>query len=88
VTIDGTEFAILVGPLVPYPYSVLLEVLDVGVAIEKPEEFVDDALEMELLGGEQWETVGHAETHLIAEDALGACTCAVGLYNSFCGDSL
>jgi hypothetical protein len=88
VTIDGTEFAILVGPFVPYSYSVLLKVFDVGVAIEKPEEFVDDALEVEFLGGEQWKTVCHVETHLIAEDALGACTCTVSLYYTLCGDSL
>jgi hypothetical protein len=67
---------------------VLLKVFDVGVAIEKPEEFVDDALEVEFLGGEQRKTVCHVETHLIAEDALGASTCTVSLYYTLCGDSL
>ena len=40
--IDRTEFAILVGPLIPYRYAVVLEVANVAVAAEKPQQLMDD----------------------------------------------
>ena len=39
--IDGAELAVFVGPFVPDAHTVVLEVLNVGVAADEPEEFVD-----------------------------------------------
>ena len=57
----------------------LLQVLNVGVALEEPQEFVDDRLEMHLLGSEQRESLALVASQLVAEDALGARTGAVML---------
>ena len=42
IAVDGAEVAVGVCPFVPNAHSVVLEVLDVGVAVQKPQEFVDD----------------------------------------------
>jgi len=34
---------------------------DFGVAVEEPQEFVDDRAEMELLGGDQREALGQVK---------------------------
>jgi hypothetical protein len=41
-SIDRAEIAILVGPFVPDRNAVVFQIFDVGVAFEKPEQFVDD----------------------------------------------
>src|SRR3712207_8043896 len=56
-----------------FPYttlfrSPLLEPGDVGVAAQEPEQLDDDRAEVELLGRQQRETLGHVEAHLVAED--------------------
>ena len=88
MTIDGTEFSVLVGPLIPDAYTVLLEVFHVGVALEEPEQFVDDRLQVELLRGEQGETVVEVVTRLGAEDADGAGACAVTFLGAFGEDAI
>lgn len=35
-----TEFAVLVGPFVPYPYAVFLKIFNVGVALKEPQKLV------------------------------------------------
>ena len=88
MTIDGTELTVFVGPLVPDTDAVLLEVFHVGVALEEPEKFVDDGLQMELLRGEQGETVIEVVTALCAEDADGAGACAVPFLCAFGEDAV
>ena len=36
VSVDGTQLAILVCPLVPYSYPMLLKILHIGVALQEP----------------------------------------------------
>src|SRR5690606_40921297 len=75
--VDGPEVAPLVGPLVPDGDAVLLEVADVGRALQEPEELVDDGLHEELLGGDGREAPRQVEAHLVPEDAEGAGAGAV-----------
>lgn len=49
VTIHRTEFAVFVSPLVPNSHAMLLKPVHIGVATQKPQQFVDDALQMHLL---------------------------------------
>ena len=58
MAIDRTKIAVLVGPFVPDGDTVVLEVLDVGVAGYEPKEFVDDGFEVNLFGGQKRETFG------------------------------
>ena len=88
MTIDRSEFAVLVGPLVPDTDTMFLEVLDVGVALEEPEQFVDDGLQMKFLCGEQGETVVEVVARLGAEDADGTCTGTVTFFGAFGEDAV
>src|SRR6185369_13985334 len=76
--VDRPEIAVLVGPFVPDADAVLLQVGDVGVALQEPQQFVDDGLEMQLLGGNHREAPAQVETHLPAENGARAGAGAVG----------
>ena len=91
LAVDRAELAgVGVGPFVPDADAVLLEVADVGVAAEEPEQFVDDRAEVEFFGGEAGEAgVGvEVEAHLVAEDGPGAGAGAVGLVDAVVEDVL
>ena len=83
VAVDVAQVAVGAGPLVPDAYAMLLQVLHVGVALQEPEQFVDDGFQMELLGGEAGEAVVQMEAHLMAEDTDGARSGAVALFDPF-----
>ena len=44
------EIAVLVGPLIPDRDAVFLEIGDVRVAGQKPQQLVDDRFQMQLFG--------------------------------------
>jgi hypothetical protein len=88
VTINWTKLAILVGPLVPDANTMVLQVLYVGVALKKPQQLVDDTFKVELLGGEQGETIVEIIATLGTKDADGACTGAVALLGAFGKDAV
>ena len=82
MAVDRPEVAALVGPFVPDAHAVLVEIFDVGVAGQEPEQLVDDRLQVQLLGGEQREAVGEIEAHLIAEHRQRAGAGAVALFRA------
>ena len=55
----------------------LLQVVHVGIALEEPQKFVDDAFEVELLRCKQGEAFIEVKAHLIAEGTDCTCPCAV-----------
>ncbi len=67
LAIDRAKVAILVGPFVPDGDAVVVEIFDVGVAGQEPQELMDDRLQMQLLGGGDGKTVGKVKAHLVAE---------------------
>ena len=77
MSLDGSEVAIFVGPLVPNSHSMLLQIVHIGVSLEEPEELVDDGLGVQLFGCEQGETLFEVKGHLMTEDADGASAGAV-----------
>ena len=77
VAIDRPQVSVFVGPLIPDGDAVVLEILHVGIAGDEPQEFVDDGFQVDFLGGEEGEALGQVETHLIAENTLGAGAGAV-----------
>ena len=83
VSVHGTQVAVLVRPLVPYADAVFLQIADIGVALEKPQQFVDDGFEVQFFGGEEGETLFEVETHLMPEDGQGAGACAVFFADAF-----
>src|SRR6185312_10619149 len=61
---------------------------DVCFSLEEPQQFVDDAFEMQLFSGDQGEAFRQIETQLMAKDAQGAGTCAIGLLGARVQDML
>ncbi len=77
--VDRAEIAVLVGPLVPDRHAVVVEIRDVGVACEKPQQLVDDRLQMELLRRHEREAAAQIETHLVPENRQRAGPCTIVL---------
>ena len=68
MSIHRTEFTVFVSPLVPDAHPVVFQLLDIGVATQKPQQLVDNRLKMKFLGGEEREALFKIKPHLIAED--------------------
>ena len=48
----------LIGPIIPDVHPIVHQVLDVGAATDKPKQLMDNTLEEDLLGGEEWKAIG------------------------------
>ena len=83
VPIHRTQLAILVGPFVPYSHPVFLQVVHIRVALQKPQQFIDDRLQVQLLRRQQREALFQVKPHLVSEYALRARPCAVTLLHPF-----
>ena len=62
--------------------------MNVGVAFEKPEQFVDDGFQMEFLGGEQGEAIVKVKAHLVSEYADGPRSGTVFFLDAFVENAL
>jgi hypothetical protein len=61
---------------------VLVEIFDVGVAGQEPEQLVHDRFQVQLLGGEHREAVVERKAHLMAEHRQRAGAGAVVLFRA------
>ena len=77
VAIHRTQIALLVGPFVPNPNPILLQVGDVGVPFQKPQEFVDDGTQVQFFGRQHREPFAQIEPHLVPKTPQGARPSAV-----------
>ena len=82
MTVDGPQITVLIRPLVPYGDPVFVKILDVGVTIQKPKQFIDNRFEMQFLGSENRKPSAQVKTHLMAEDALGSDASAIAAEHS------
>ena len=78
LAVNGAEVAVLIGPLVPDANLVVLEVADVGVAHQEPEELVNDGAEVELFGGQAGKALAEIVARLAAKNRTSAGAGAVG----------
>ena len=83
LAVDRAQIAVLVGPFVPDRDAVIVEIFDVGVAAQEPQQFVDDRFDVQLLGGHQRKALRQVEAHLMAENRAGADAGAVALFDAF-----
>src|SRR5262249_48041039 len=67
LAIDRTEITMFVRPFVPDPNPVIVEIFDVGIAGQKPEQLVDNGFDVQLLGREQRKALRQVEPRLVAE---------------------
>jgi hypothetical protein len=77
--VDRTQVPGLRRPLVPDGHAVLLQPGHVRVAAQEPDQLVDDALQVNLLGREQGEAGGEITAKLAPEHGQGAGTGAIFL---------
>ena len=77
LAVNRAEVAVFVGPFVPNADFILLEIADVGLAFEKPEELVNDRAEMQLLGGQAGEAFAEVVARLATKNTEGAGAGAV-----------
>ena len=82
MAIDRSQVAVVVCPCVPYVHVVPVQVADVRVASQEPEQLVDDGAQVEFLGRQTGEARGEVETHLVAEHAFRAGSRAVVLVHA------
>src|SRR5699024_7356966 len=76
-TVDGSEFAVLVSPLVPDADTPFLKPLHVRVAIEEPNELEGSRFEVDALGSDQWKILCEVKAHLATEYGVSACARAI-----------
>ncbi len=73
-TVNAAEIAGCIRPLIPDRDPVVVQVANIGVAFEEPEEFVDNGLGVNFFRGEEGEGLAEVETDLTPEDGIGADT--------------
>ena len=82
LAVDRAEIAVGVRPFVPDRDAVGLEIGDVGVAVEEPDQLVDDRLEVQPLRRDERKTLGEIEADLPAEQRAHAGAGAVAFHDA------
>ena len=75
------------GVVIPDMDPVFDQILNIRIATEKPQQFVDDTLQEDLLGGQQRESLLQVKAHLVAEDTLRAGAGAVSAHHTLLFDA-
>src|SRR5262245_61119138 len=70
--VDGTKLAVFVGPFVPNGHPMIVEIFDVRVARQEPQELVDDRLKVQPFRSCDRKALLEVETHLVAESRTDA----------------
>ena len=79
LAVHRPELAGGIGPFVPDADLVLLQVADVRLALQEPQQLMHHRLPVHFLGGDERKAGREVETHLRAEHAARAGAGAVGL---------
>lgn len=82
LTVDRPEFALLVRPFVPNRYAVIVQILDVRVAAQKPQELVHDRTRVKLFGRYQRKPIMQIEAHLVAENTSGSGSRPIAFFDA------
>ena len=88
LAVDGTEFAIGIGPFIPDADAPLLQPFHIGLAAQEPEQLDDDGADVELLGGDKRKALRKIETHRASEHAARASARAVAAIDAVVEDVL
>ena len=86
-TVDRSEIAFRVGPLVPDGDAVFAEVADIGVPFQEPEQLVDNRFEMDLLGGQERKSIAERNADLGTKNGDGSGSGAVLASDPFIHDT-
>jgi hypothetical protein len=77
--VNAAQISVRVRPFVPDRHAVVVEPFHIRVAAQKPEQFVNDGLGVDLLRSEQRKIFPQIESHLRAENGKRAGARAVSL---------
>src|SRR4051812_20925889 len=77
--VNAAQIAVRIGPLIPNRDTMILQIFDVRLAAQEPEQFVNDRFQMKLLGGQEWETFPQRKSRLRAEHRVGSCSGSIPL---------
>ena len=70
--VDRAQLAVVIRPLIPDADLVVLQELDIGLALEEPQKLAQHRMEIDLLGGQQREGLGQVITQLRTKDGARA----------------
>src|SRR5690606_13319486 len=73
-SVNGTQIPIFICPFVPDSHTVILEVPNVGISLDKPKSSVDDFFAMKFLGGHQWKSLPEIKSDLMTVSTPGTGT--------------
>ena len=81
--IDGSQLTVFVRPFIPDRDAVFLQVLNVRITAQEPQQLVDDRFGMQLLGSDHGKTLAEIEAHLVTEHA--ECSGAGSIFLAYAG---
>ena len=88
MTVDRSQVSVRIGPFVPDGHLMVMQVFDIGIPLDKPQQFVYNRAQMDFLRSQKGETLRKVKSHLIAENGLCAGTRPVGLHMPVLHDML
>ena len=77
IAINWSKITLVIRPLIPNPDSVILEVLDVGIALQKPKQLMDNGTQVQFFGRQYRKAILLIKPHLLSKTANGARFSAV-----------
>lgn len=66
-TVDVAQIAVRIGPFVPDGHFVIVQVSDVRVALQEPQQFVNNRAQVQFFCREQRKPFAQVEAHLVTE---------------------
>jgi hypothetical protein len=67
IAIHWSQFALFIRPLIPNRHAVFVQIANVGVAPQKPKQFMNNRAQMQLLRRHRRKALAQIEAHLIAK---------------------
>ena len=88
MTVDRAQVTVRIGPFVPDGHLMVMQVPDIGITFDKPQQFVYNRAQMDFLRRQKGKSLREVKSHLIAENGLCAGPRPVGLDMSVIHDML
>lgn len=82
VAVDRAQITFCISPFIPDAYPVLLQIGDIGIPFQKPKQFMNNGLDMDLFRCHQGEAFTQVKPHLIPERTDRAGTGTIILSNT------
>ena len=57
IAVDRPKRTIFTCPLIPYTHAMLLQVVNISIPTQEPQELIYDTLQMQLLRRQEWEAL-------------------------------